>query len=58
MGLEPFEVIDKSVLNRLLDPDRGIPPEIRALLRTKLRLPAEPAPGKSEAAPAPAGTAK
>ena len=52
MGLGPFEVINKEVLSRLLDPKRGFPPEARAILRTKLGLPAESAPAKAEAAPA------
>jgi hypothetical protein len=52
MGLGPFEVINKEVLSRLLDPKRGFAPEARAILRTKLGLPAESAPAKAEAAPA------
>ncbi|MGD0614008.1 MAG: hypothetical protein ABSA69_01035 [Verrucomicrobiota bacterium] len=52
MGLGPFEVINKEVLSRLLDPERGFPPQARAVLRTKLGLPAESAPAKAEGTPA------
>ncbi len=49
----PLEEIDKKVLDRLLDPERGLPPEIRAVLRTKLQLPAEtrPPPASTNAPP-------
>ena len=50
MSLGPFEVIEKEVLSRLLDPERGFVPEARAVLRTKLGLPAESAPAKTEPA--------
>jgi hypothetical protein len=51
MGLPPLEQINRDVVNRLLDPEQGMPPEMRAVLRTKLGLPKETTP---EAAPAPA----
>jgi hypothetical protein len=42
--------IQKDVLARLLDPEHGLPPEMRGVLRTKLKLGPETAP------PLPAGT--
>jgi hypothetical protein len=42
--LGPFEDVRGIVLNRLLDPQRGWPPEVRATLRSKLQMPAEQAP--------------
>lgn len=53
-GLGRFEDINKGVLARLLDPDRGTPPEMRAVLRTKLGLPGETAPARNESVPPPA----
>jgi len=44
IGLPPFEQIDQEILKGLLDAERGVPAEIRAVLRTKLGLPAESAP--------------
>ena len=44
LSLGPFGEIEKMVLDRLLDPESGLKPEARAMLRTKLRLPAEAAP--------------
>jgi hypothetical protein len=41
IGLRPYEDIQKEVLNRLLDSQNGLPPEERAVLRTRLNLPAE-----------------
>jgi len=54
VGLPPFEQIDRDVLNRLLDPQQGAPLEFRAVLRTKLGLPAETAgtPATTNALPA------
>lgn len=55
MSIGSFQSIDKGVLDRLLDPQHGAPPDIRAMLRSKLGLPAETAPAKSKKpAPAPA----
>jgi hypothetical protein len=54
VGLRPFGDIDREILNRILDPEHGATPEVRAVLRTKLRLPAETAPTP---APAPATNA-
>jgi hypothetical protein len=36
IGLRPFEHIDQEVRKRMLNPQEGEPPEVRALLRTKL----------------------
>jgi hypothetical protein len=41
LGLRPIKTIDREVLDRLLDPKTGWPPEYRAVLRTKLGLPPE-----------------
>ena len=51
VGLPPFEEIDREILRRILEPEGGFPSEARAILRTRLGLPAEvpqapiPAPG-------------
>jgi len=44
VGLPPFESIDATIRNRVLDPNEGVPFEIRAALRSRLGLPAEEAP--------------
>ncbi|MCX6922030.1 MAG: hypothetical protein NT154_02245, partial [Verrucomicrobia bacterium] len=41
IGLGPFEEIDKEVRSRMLDSHGDEPPEVRALLRTKLGEPPE-----------------
>jgi hypothetical protein len=41
--MAPMEDIKRDLVGRLLDPEKGIPPEMRAVLRTKLGMPAEPA---------------
>jgi hypothetical protein len=41
IGLPPFADINRTVLNQLLDPQQGVPFEMRAVLRTQLGLPAE-----------------
>ena len=41
IGLPPLADIDREMLRRLLDPESGVPLEERAVLRTKLGLPAE-----------------
>ncbi len=41
VGLSPFEVYNRTVLNDLLDPQKGMPYAMRAVLRTQLSLPAE-----------------
>ncbi len=41
IGLRPFDDIRREIANRLLDPEQGLPPEARAVLRTRLNLPAE-----------------
>ncbi len=58
LGLAPFGSIDKKVLDRLLDPGQGLVPEYRAVLRTKLGLPAETAPTNSAPPSATTGGAK
>ena len=49
IGLPPFKDIQQTILRRVLDPANGLPPEAQAILRTKLKLPAEE---KPPAAPA------
>jgi len=41
IGLRPFESIDQEVRRRMLDPQAGEPPDVRAVLRTKLGEPPE-----------------
>jgi hypothetical protein len=41
IGLRPFEVMDQEVRKRMLDPQEGEPPEVRAVLRAKLGEPPE-----------------
>ena len=43
IGLGPFEDIDRVIRTRMLDPKEGPRPEFRAILRSKLGLPAETA---------------
>jgi hypothetical protein len=50
IGLPPMATISQNVVNRLLDPQRGFPPAMRAVLRTKLGLPAETAPASAATA--------
>jgi len=38
IGLPPLEEIDREVLGRMLDTQQGVPPALRAVLRTKLRM--------------------
>jgi hypothetical protein len=42
VGLKPIEDFNRDIRNRLLDPEKGMPFEARAVLRTKLNLPPEP----------------
>ena len=44
IGLRPFDDMDREVRKRLLDPQEGEPPELRAALRTKLGEPPETSP--------------
>src|ERR1041385_8596818 len=54
IGLSPLEDIKAEMLKRLLDPKNGLPPEERAVLRSKLKLPQEnPGPQASAAQTAP-----
>jgi hypothetical protein len=41
IGLRPFAEIDREIRRRILDPREGEPPEVRAVLRSKLGEPAE-----------------
>jgi hypothetical protein len=43
LAISPLDDIQKEVLNRMLDPENGVVPEMRAVLRTKLNLGPEPA---------------
>ncbi|MBI3853839.1 MAG: hypothetical protein HY298_26740 [Verrucomicrobia bacterium] len=58
VGLRPLSEIKKIVLDRLLDPENGFPFEMRAVLRTKLRMPAESAPAPATTNAPPAAAAK
>jgi hypothetical protein len=40
--MAPLEDIKRDVLNQMLDPERGMPPEMRAALRAKLNMGPEP----------------
>ena len=44
IGLRPLEEIDREIRARVLDANNGAAPEIRAILRSRLGLPAESAP--------------
>jgi hypothetical protein len=60
--LPAFANLNRTVLNRLLDPQQGVPFAARAVLRTQLGMPPEtnapPAPAVSPATNAPASTGK
>ena len=43
VGLPPLADINRTVLNQLLNPEKGLPYAARAVLRTQLRLPPETA---------------
>jgi hypothetical protein len=58
VGLRPLNDIKKVILDRLLDPENGFPFEMRAVLRTKLRMPAESAPAPAPTNAPPASAAK
>ncbi len=47
IGLPPIEQIENEVLSHLLDPKEGFPFEMRAVLRTALRMPPETAPASA-----------
>ena len=60
IGLPPYADLNKAVLDRLLDPERGMPYAARAIVRSQLGMPAETgAPPATSAtnAPPPAATA-
>ena len=48
LAISPLDDIQREVLNRMLDPQDGVPPEMRAVLRTKLNLGPEPASNTSQ----------
>jgi plasmid stability protein len=54
LQIAPIEDIEKDILNRMLDPEHGVPFEMRAALRSRLGLPPEPppAPASTNAPPA------
>jgi len=58
LPMEPIEDIQRIVLGRLLDPEHGLPPEARAVLRTKLAMepesatPPSPPPPSTNSVPA------
>ena len=41
IGLPPIEQINREVLTRMLNPEHGVPVQVRAILRSKLGMPAE-----------------
>jgi hypothetical protein len=41
IAIAPFEEVKRDVLNRMLDPENGVPQEMRAALRSKLGMEAE-----------------
>ena len=46
LAIPPMDQIQREVLNRMLDPENGVIPEMRAILRTKLNLgPEQASPG-------------
>ena len=51
IGLPPVEEMEQEMLARMLDPNEGLPPEARAILRTELRLPPEKTPPTTNAVP-------
>jgi hypothetical protein len=55
IGLPAYNEILQSVRDRLLDPEHGLPPLYRAILRTKLGLPTE-APSAAPSTNAPPAT--
>ncbi len=58
--LSSFDDIDREVFNRMLDPNEGVPADMRAVLRTLSGLPPEKSAGNTNAppsAPAPAASA-
>src|SRR5581483_11632024 len=57
MGIAPLDSLSREVLDQLLDPEKGFPPDAQAVLRTKLGLPAAPAPKPAETSPTPSANA-
>jgi hypothetical protein len=53
LAISSIDDIQKEVVNRMLDPEHGVMPEMRAVLRTKLKLGPEPAlpPAETNAVP-------
>jgi hypothetical protein len=48
LAISSLDDIQREVLNRMLDPENGVVPEMRAVLRTKLNLGPEPASTSSQ----------
>ena len=44
IGLPPLEELAKQLLERMLDPEQGVPVEVQLRLRSKLNLPAAATP--------------
>ena len=44
LAIAPFDEVKRDVLNRMLDPENGVPQEMRAALRAKLGMEAETTP--------------
>lgn len=49
IGLEPMETLQSEVLQRILDPEHGFQPQVRAVLRTKLGMGPEATPPSTPA---------
>ena len=47
IGLPAYDLLNRTVLNQLLDPEKGAPFAMRAVLRTQLGMPAETVPTPS-----------
>jgi hypothetical protein len=53
LGLPPFAELTKKIRDRMLDPEHGLTFEARAVLRSKLGLPAETPPPSAQGTNAP-----
>ena len=51
--MPPIEQTQRDVLKGLLDPEHGLPPEVRAVLRSKLGMAAEAEPAAPASTNAP-----
>ncbi len=57
LAMSSFEEMDREIFNRMLDPDEGVPAEMRAVLRSLSGMPPEPAPEAAPGTNAPPATA-